>query len=78
MVKLTKSAKEAFDKSLEEATANFATCGPVVMEKDEIADHVSRLETAIPKLLARSPRNTEAARTAGRYTAEAARFKEYL
>ena len=78
MSKLTKSAQIAFDTSFEAATANFATCGPVVMEKAEIEDHVSRLEAAIPKLLARSSRNTEAARTAGRYKAEATRFKEYL
>lgn len=75
---LTKSAKVAFDETFAEATINFATCGPVIMGKAEIQKHVNSLEIAIPKLLARSSRNTEAARTAGRYTAEANRFKEYL
>jgi hypothetical protein len=78
MTKLTKSAKEAFDAAFTEATENYATCGPVVMDKGEVAEHVASLEAAIEKLLARSSRNTEAARAAGRYKAEANRFKEYI
>ena len=78
MAKLTASAQIAFDESFAEATENFATCGPVRMAKADIEEHVASLGAAITKLLARSSRDTGAARTAGRYTAEANRFKEYI
>jgi len=78
MSKLTKSAQIAFDEALETATVNFATCGPFNAFEKDMTDYIASLEAAIPKLLARSSRNTEAARTAGRYTAELNRAKENI
>jgi hypothetical protein len=78
MAKLTKTAKLAFDTAFSEAELNFKGCRKITLDRGVAESHASNLRSAIDNLLAISSRNTEAAKSAGRYKAELARYEEYL